>query len=272
MRVANVEGLLTLFYDGSELSNKQLDDELEDCHMRNGSYDVDLNKLSEPCRKYIKERRTWQQIIVLEGVTVIPRHTFKYCYNIKRVIVANTVVRIERCAFDFCRGLVYIKLSISLEYIGPYVFRACDLSSIYLPPRCTVIEMGAFAYNSNLNIFSCSQEAQLSSFLFDSSKLIRDSPFETSLGGYVRLNDQVNTWVKNLNNEEEYRLHRICCTIEPSFDDIYAIIREQGILNFCRKNEIGITPSQYLKENPFAQITEKEITRRYIMRMMGEHE
>ena len=53
---------------------------------------------------------------------------------------------------------------------------------------------------------------------------------------------------------------------------IFAIIQEQGIRAFSRKNELGLTPSAYLKENPFADITEKEIIHYYIAQMMGENE
>lgn len=33
---------------------------------------------------------------------------------------------------------------------------------------------------------------------------------------------------------------------------------------------VGVTPSQYLQENPFTDISEKEIINHYILDMMGE--
>ena len=36
------------------------------------------------------------------------------------------------------------------------------------------------------------------------------------------------------------------------------------------KNEAGITPSQYLEENPYADIDEMDIIREYVSKMMGE--
>ena len=38
---------------------------------------------SESCRKWWYERQTWQQVIVLDGVTVIPAFTFFFCKNIE---------------------------------------------------------------------------------------------------------------------------------------------------------------------------------------------
>lgn len=42
-----------------------------------------------------------------------------------------------------------------------------------------------------------------------------------------------------------------------------------GLKAFNVKNSIGITPSGYLKENPFADATEKEVVEKYIIQMMG---
>lgn len=50
------------------------------------------------------------------------------------------------------------------------------------------------------------------------------------------------------------------------------IIREQGLAAFSIKNDMGITPSQYLKENPYTDMKEMDIVREYLMTMMGELE
>ena len=130
MRVATVDGLLTLFYDGSEeLYNEKLDDELAKAYNKQTDEDDqglqttwELRDLSDACRRYYRKRQTWQQIIVVDKVTVIPRFTFKRCKNIRRVIFADTVIRIEECAFHDCNNLVYVKWSTNLLCVGEQAF------------------------------------------------------------------------------------------------------------------------------------------------------
>ena len=112
MRVATVDGLVTLFYDGSkELFNIELEEEwfreyLHHDHNEEGWEDWII---SNECKQYFRERQSWQQVIIEDGVTEIPRFTFCGCKNIKRVIFSNTVVRIKKWAFRGCRNLTYIK-------------------------------------------------------------------------------------------------------------------------------------------------------------------
>lgn len=37
-----------------------------------------------------------------------------------------------------------------------------------------------------------------------------------------------------------------------------------------KKNSAGITPSRYLQENPYTDLSEKEIIHDYLMKMMAE--
>ena len=148
MRVATVDGLVTLFYDGSkELWNQELIDEWQERRQNIGHVEEDDNweswDLSNECKEYFRERFSWQQVIV-EGVMEIPEFTFSGCFNIKRVIFADTVIRIEHGAFFRCYNLVFIKLSLRLEYIGECAFELCNLSSVFVPPSCREIGMGAF--------------------------------------------------------------------------------------------------------------------------------
>ncbi|GFH46380.1 hypothetical protein CTEN210_02854 [Chaetoceros tenuissimus] len=180
MRVATVDGLVTLFYDGSkQLYNEELS--LEWVHgCIDNNYDCGTWEewdLSEECKKYWRERQSWQQVIVVEGVTEIQERTFRDCRNIKRVIFANTVIRIERSAFNGC-SLGYVKLSTNLEYIGSNAFTNCDLVSVFIPPRCRAIGEHAFRYNHNLKIFSVPQQAQLDKNIIAKTKLLEKSHFE----------------------------------------------------------------------------------------------
>ena len=99
MRVATVDGLVTLFYDGSkELWNRELIGERYYTYGYSNEDEEDIESLdlSEECKRHWRERLSWQQIIVVDGVTEIPERTFHSCWNIRRVIFADTVIRIQR--------------------------------------------------------------------------------------------------------------------------------------------------------------------------------
>ena len=151
MRVANVDGLVTLFYDGSKpLYNHELDQKRirDNVPWRDN---VEEMNISDESKNYFRERMLWQQIIIVDGVTEIPEWTFKFCKNIKRVIFAETVIRIERGAFFQCTSLIFIKWSITIEYIGRDSFKFCNLSSVFIPLRCR--EVGESAFNKKQHTF-----------------------------------------------------------------------------------------------------------------------
>ena len=90
------------------------------------------------------ERGSWEVIIVLPGVEIIPEGTFIRCGNVKVVIMADTVRRIEDWVFSWCSSLIFIKLSRNLEFIGTFAFSSCSLTSIFIPPSCR--EIGVYAF------------------------------------------------------------------------------------------------------------------------------
>ena len=275
MRVATVDGLVTLFYDGSKKPhNEELEDEWWDEKQNHTNHD-DWEEwpLSDVCKRYLRERRSWQQIIIVEGVTEIPFFAFCGCKKIKRVIMANTVIRIKQWAFRGCRNLTYIKWSINIEVIESIAFYGCGLTSVFIPPRCRTIEEGAFRDNYDLTLFHVHPNVQLGRNLLSNTKLLRDSRFELHRSGnYDLQTHEVHNWIKNINNDDKYSLHRACCSFQPLKEVIYTIILQQGIGAFNIKNDSGITPSRYLKENPYAAIKEMDIIRSYVMKMMGEYE
>ncbi|GFH56968.1 predicted protein [Chaetoceros tenuissimus] len=77
-------------------------------------------------------------------------------------------------------------------------------------------------------------------------------------------------WAKSINNEEAYALHRACSSSNPIAETIHDLVKRQGIEAMRMKNAIGITPSQYLAANTFADISGQEIINRYISEMMGD--
>ncbi|GFH44053.1 hypothetical protein CTEN210_00527 [Chaetoceros tenuissimus] len=274
MRVATVNGLVTLFYDGSkELCNEELHDEWEDQLVEHNDEDIadwESWDLSNECKQYIRERFSWQQIIVVEGVTEIPEWTFSDCRNIQRVILSNTVVRIEQLGFSRCKSLVYIKWSVNLEFIGDESFEECNLSSVFLPPRCRLVGSWAFGFNYNLNIFHVPQDTELGRLSFNKAKFLDKFPSRNTSTLYSDNNEEIHTWIKNIHDHEDYALHRACSSYQPLKEVIMSIIENKGLRAFKMENSIGITPSQYLRENPYADVTEQDIIKSYLMKMMGE--
>ncbi|GFH44670.1 hypothetical protein CTEN210_01144 [Chaetoceros tenuissimus] len=281
MRFARVDGLMTLFYDGSadQVYNQLLASQLDHAFMYYQDYENDEAFLEECVFKYPIERMTeavlkyWrnlfkiEQLIILEGVTEIPENTFFGCVNLKRVIFANTVRRIEKCAFMYCYRLACIKLSTALEYIGVCAFDSCDIYSVYIPPSCREICDHSFAWNFDLEIFHVPQQTLLGECIMIGSSLLSHSSFEEYEIEYES-EETINPWIKNINDEEEYALHRACLSYHPLKEIIFAIVNEKGLGCFTEKNDVGISPSEYLKENPYTELTEKEIIHDYIMSKM----
>ena len=222
-----------------------------------------------------EERLTWEVIIVLPGVEVIPERTLSGCLNFKTVIMANTVKRIERSAFDYCRSLVFVKLSRNLEYIGRWAFWFChSVTSIFIPPSCRWIDDNAFRWCKKMLILHVPQHTRLGEDVVNGTALIRASPFELNRWGHydISINENVNEWTKNINgDDDEFALHRACSSYNPLTEIIYDIVKRQGLISFNKKNQIGVTPMQYLEANPFAKdIDQSAIMRRYVLEMMGE--
>ncbi|GFH56408.1 TIR domain-containing protein [Chaetoceros tenuissimus] len=286
MRTEVVDGLLTLFYDGSKnLFNANLYTEKNrQFPFLTEETQEQWNLLSDECKKYWKERWSWEQVIIEDDVEVIPLGTFAQCKNIKRVIFADTVIRIEKRAFSKCWNLIYIKLSVNLEYIGSGAFRRCNLSSVFFPPSCREISSGAFAKNKNLLIFTVPHDVEIGYDCIKATKLLQLAPRQFKEGRnfhYTHYNsrygpgtmtdiqevaydtERVNAWVKNINAGDTYVLHRACASCRPLKEDIYDFHEESGFKGFSQKNEIDISPSTHLKENPHTDLSDMELLRDY---------
>ena len=248
------KGKMTLFYNGETLWAG--DDEVGQSLVYNE-----------------QERDSWEVIIVLPGVEIIPAFTFYDCENIQVVIMADSVKRIENEVFQECHSLVFVKLSRNLEYIGGWAFYLCTaLTSIFIPPSCEEINQYAFSGCTKLLILGMPQNVELGEGAFQSTTLMKKSPLEINDFGdyhYDREEEAVQ-WIKSINNEEANALHRACASYNPLPEIIHALVRRQGLQAMRMPNTIGITPSQYLAANTFADISEKDIINRYIPEMMGE--
>ena len=247
--VRNYRGKKTLFYNGEELRG----DDGE--HL---IYDEE-------------ERYSWKVIIVLPGVEVIPVLTFNKC-NVKVVIMANSVRRIENEAFNWCRSLEFIKFSTNLGYIGHWAFNGCEsLTSIFIPESCRVIGYGAFHGCERLIILNVPQTSELGVSVIARTALIEASTFETNeYGHYLRDTVAVNAWIKSMNDGEGFALHRICSSYNPEMEQVYGYVKDHGVHVMKLPNSIGITPSQYLAANPYSEIEEGKLAKRYVLEMMGE--
>ena len=218
-----------------------------------------------------EERLTWEVIMVLPGVEVIPDSTFSECWNVKTVIMSDTVRRIEGRAFDSCYCLEFVKLSTSLEYIGRWAFHFCrSLTSIFIPPSCREIGDWAFQYCKQLIIFNVPENTELGGSVIARTALIKSSPFQTNDRGEYANTNQVNGWIRNRHADNQFSLHRACASYNPLDEVIFNIVKREGIGAFKNPDSVGITPSQYLSLNPFTEIKEEKIIKRYILEMMGE--
>ncbi|GFH46394.1 hypothetical protein CTEN210_02868 [Chaetoceros tenuissimus] len=274
MKTEIVDGLLTLFYDGSELYNSELAEHEERSialhqylNVTGEPYhpycwDEDERPLVKKLEKYLDKRQSWEQVIVLDGVEKIPSDTFTGCFNIQRVIFPDSLVCIESHAFSGCNSLTHVKFPMNLEYIEEHAFDACDLASVFIPESCRWIGSNAFQRNDNLSIFHVPQTIRLHAEVIKGSKLMKYAP-------YFRQTEQTNNWIKNINNDDKHSLHRLCSSFQPTKEEIFAIIQEQGIGAFKAKNNVGVTPSEYLKENPYAELTEIEISRHYFLNKLS---
>ncbi|GFH50290.1 hypothetical protein CTEN210_06766 [Chaetoceros tenuissimus] len=166
------------------------------------------------------------------GVEVIPDHTFCDCYEVEKVIMSDTVKKIEEKAFNDCVRLEYVKLSRNLEFIGDNAFDGCRaLTSIFIPPTCTEIGSFAFQYCQKLIILSLPNHTQLGEKVIEKTALIRASAFEIDEnGGYHRsISENVNEWIRNINgDDDQFAVHRSCSSFNPLTEIIYQIVRRQG--------------------------------------------
>lgn len=260
------QGQMTLFYNGEIL--------------------YDTHNV-EPLRIYNREeRQTWKVVIVLPGVEVIPENTFEECENIETVVMNDDVRRIDEYAFSLCNSLSFVRLSRNLEYIGPVAFRGSDsLTSMFVPPSCREIGHYAFGANEKLIILSVPENTQIADDFIGNTELMKQfdcEAFGDDIEGWLDfLNDgfeDIFDWFDRLDfpDRRANSLHRICCSTNEDeavliSEQIYQIVKEQGPQALLVKNAIGITPLQYLKENPYLEsIDEMKILRRYVVEKLGQ--
>ena len=283
------KGKKTLFYNGEIL--------LVGEEILHGWYDLNGEHWSYeeyPLIYNREERESWEVIIVLPGVEVIPQDTFRDCWNVETVIMTDSVTRINDGAFYCCDSLRVVRLSNNLEYIGESAFSGCGcgdsypdfsnsgeslLTSIFIPESCREIGRRAFYGCKNLLILSVPRHTQLGESVIAYTALMEASHFEIDisddyLGQHTpEISNDINEWIQNSFNEaESFALYRECASIEPSEDNIYGIIKQQGLPSVRVKNQIGLTAFEYLQKNPYTdlEIDEQKLINRLVLDLMGE--
>lgn len=218
-----------------------------------------------------EERESWEVIIVLPGVRIIREHMFSQL-NLEMVIMNDSVIRIEGFVFSDCEKLDFVRLSRNLEYIGPWTFQGCSLFSLFVPPSCIEIGREALYKCCFLSILNgVSQNTVIGQNAIGHTELLRISPFYSTTT-YQDEEEQVLEWVKNVNQGQEYDLHRACSSFNPLEGIIYEIVRREGLGCFKKRNELYMTPLDYLEANPDVEkkIDQRAIMKRYVLEMMGE--
>lgn len=138
----------------------------------------------------LKKETPWEMIIIMPGVEIIPHMTFVNLKNVKVVIMADKVFRIEFAAFQQCSSLVFVKLSRTLAYIEDSAFWSCgSLTSIFVPPSCREAGDTVFSDCKKLIILSEPQHTRLGWGVITHTALINASPFSED-GFYGFSNDE----------------------------------------------------------------------------------
>ncbi|GFH50287.1 hypothetical protein CTEN210_06763 [Chaetoceros tenuissimus] len=220
-----------------------------------------------------EEQDSWEVIIVLPGVELIRKRTFSTLEKLETVIMADdSVETIEVSAFSECHSLKFVRLSRNLEFIGDCAFWGCtSLSSIFIPPSCTEIGDEAFAFCYKLIIFHVPRHTMIGINAIRETALFDASPFEADARGVNSNLHDVHAWVKGINDDDEYELHRACSSFNPLIEIIYGIVKRKGLNSWKMKNELGLTPLDYLDANPFAdiEIDQRALMKRYILELIG---
>lgn len=121
--------------------------------------------------------------------TGIGQRAFQYCYNIKEIIVPDTVTSLSSYCFYCCYGLQNCVLPSTLTAIPTYAFYFCrDLKAIEIPESCT--SLGTYCFSNCYALTSITLPETITSipsYCFTSCYGFRNFNFEhiTSIGPYA---------------------------------------------------------------------------------------
>ena len=96
-------------------------------------------------REYLKE------IVIGDGISVIPEYQFSAYSNLESVVIGDGVNTIGRSAFENCGKLESVTMGDGAEIIGQRAFALCrKLKAVRIPAATEAIEESAFAQCSSL--------------------------------------------------------------------------------------------------------------------------
>lgn len=85
-------------------------------------------------------------IILPESLLSIERHAFEDCINLQSIVIPNQVKSISTAAFQGCKKLEHVTLSSNLHSLGGFSFNGCSaLETVILPNSLKMIGEYAFA-------------------------------------------------------------------------------------------------------------------------------
>ncbi|EAY23619.1 surface antigen BspA-like [Trichomonas vaginalis G3] len=104
--------------------------------------------------------------VVFQGtkLTAIPKNCFTSCVKLNKIVLPESIKRIDMCAFQYCSMIGDVGLSnlVSLEGIYSYAFDGSCLSVANLPDSCNNVEIQAFSNSKITSLtISCNVSKQL---------------------------------------------------------------------------------------------------------------
>jgi len=182
--------------------------------------------------------------------------------------MGDNVKRIEEDAFDDCRALRFIRLSRTLEYIGPGAFIFCrSLEALFL--RSTVKEIGDEAFNECWSLrllilphgIDCNNVGEA---IIDSTAICRIArnagvayeDYEDNDLNYALAHEssrRVNEWL--IHHMDEAPFHKLCCDSSVTAEHIDEYLIENGVDSALAIDPYhAMTPLHILSMTPDAPV------------------
>lgn len=91
------------------------------------------------------ENECMKTVDIQEGISVLEKQAFEYCYALESVTMPDSLVKIGFGAFDSCKALRKVVFSNGLKEIPPACFQSCSgLEEIVMPASLQTISGWAF--------------------------------------------------------------------------------------------------------------------------------
>ena len=103
----------------------------------------------------VKYNGAEENLTVLSGVTTIGKEAFSGNKTLKKVILPDTVRKIDFAAFEDCPELIQVVIPQGVKEIGSSAFSGCEYVNI--PEKCIKIGSGAFAKCDRLSNISIAE-------------------------------------------------------------------------------------------------------------------